>query len=240
MNPKLFIDTEIIPLEKYPGRKAASGSWQKILAEVPKCKVFIDAMCGSGFIGSMVKGCKVLMNDIDKTTLEGIRHNGGPNIELSNQSYIEVIKRMNKGNQDTVFYFDPPYLMETRSYQAKLYRHDWSTEDHKVFLKVVKSITTPVMISHYPCDLYNKTLHKWRKITYPSMTRGGVKQEGLYLNYPQPVLLQFPELIGSDFTDRQRIQRKVTRLINKLKNEAENERAAILTTIINHFNYVKG
>lgn len=235
---KLFIQSEIVPLKDYPGCKATSGAWQKILSEIPECDLFIDAMCGSGFIGSVVTGCKVFLNDIDRQVIDKIRYTAGGNVELGNQSYEKVIMRFNNASKRRVFYFDPPYLMETRSYQGRLYRHEWTAEDHRQFLKVVQAIKSPVMISHYPCDLYDRSLKKWRKITYTAATRGGPKQESLYLNYAQPVLLQCPGLVGANFTDRQRIQRKVSRMVNKLKNEPGNERAAILSTIIAHFNYV--
>jgi DNA adenine methylase len=238
MNAKLFIDTPITPLEDYPGRKGAAGSWQKILAEVPRCELFIDAMCGSGIIGSLIQGCKVYMNDIDPITIDALRKKAGNNVQFGNQHYLEVIKRFNNGSPNRVFYFDPPYLITTRSTQAKLYRHDWVLEDHKVFLKAIQAIKSPVIVSHYPCDLYDQSLKKWRKLTYTAATHGGGRQESMYMNYPQPVLLQFPNLTGANFTDRQRIQRKVERLIKRLKNEPGNERAAILSAIISHFTYL--
>lgn len=238
---KLFIETDemdIVPLDNYPGRKGADGTWQKILAEIPQCDLFIDAMCGSGFIGSLVKGCRVYMNDIDRLTIDGIRKQAGRNVELGNQSYLEVIKRFNNASPRRVFYFDPPYDMETRSNQVRLYRYDWNREDHLIFLKAVQAIKCPTIISHYPCELYDKALKKWRKITYKTVFHGRVRDESIYMNFPQPVLLQFPALTGADFTDRQRIKRKVESMINKLKKAPANERAAILSSVIAHFNYI--
>lgn len=70
------------------------------------------------------------------------------------------------------------------------------------------------------------------------MTRTGVRKESLYMNFPQPVLLQCYNHVGDNFTDRQRIKRKVTRLAKRLEKEPEKERAAILSSIIEQFSYV--
>ena len=60
------------------------------------------------------------------------------------------------------------------------------------------------------------------------------------MNFKQPALLQHPEHVGEDFTDRQRIKRKIARLVAKLNREDEHERAAILTSVVKNFDYIKG
>lgn len=221
------------PLHEYPGRKAAEGQFQKILAEIPKCITFIEAMCGSAYISSLVKGCSIIINDIDKGVIEKINCLGATKV---NRHYDYMIDTYDAPG--TVFYFDPPYMMHTRSFKGKLYKHDWNDYDHKDFLKAVQRMKSHVMISHYPCDLYDKMLKKWRKISYSSMTRAGVRKENLYMNYPQPVLLQCYQHIGSNFTHRQQIKRKIERLIKRLERETPQERAAILSSIVENYNYI--
>lgn len=234
---KLFIAGPVIPANSYPGRKGAAGTWQKIVSNIPKCDLFIDAMCGSGIIGSLVKNCQIFFNDLDPAVIDRIKVNSEYAFFL-NEHYKEIVKRYDNGNKGRVFYFDPPYIMNTRSYQQDIYKYDWSKKEHEEFLKVILKMKSNVMVSHYPCDFYDKGLKKWRKITYNAITRAGVRKESLYMNFPQPVLLQCPDHIGENFTDRQRIKRKVERHINRLKNETDQERAAILTKIIEHFSYV--
>jgi site-specific DNA-adenine methylase len=235
--PKLFIDLPLESIPEYPGRKAANGAFQKILSNIPKCELFIDVMCGSGFIASQVKGCQLIINDRDRSVIDRLTY-AAEDTEFRSEDYQDIINRFDNGSKSRVFYFDPPYLMETRSYQKPVYRYDWTAKDHNRFLKAVQAVKSPAMISHYPCQLYDNTLKKWRKITYRTMTRAGVRDESLYLNFPQPALLQCPRLVGAGFLDRQRIQRKVDRLLERLKKEPEEERAAILSCIIERFNYV--
>jgi len=235
--PKLFIEEALKPLDNYPGRKAAAGAWQKIISEIPKCELFIDAMCGSSFIASTVKGCHRIINDINRSIIDKIAYTAA-DTTFENRDYREVIKRYDNGSPGRVFYFDPPYLMETRSYKRPIYKYEWNDKDHSDFIKIMQGMQCPTLISHYPCPLYDRAFKRWRKISYNSMTRAGVRVENLYMNFPQPVLLQCFEHIGDNFTDRQRIKRKVQRHIARLQKEDPQERAAILSSIIAEFDYV--
>lgn len=229
-------------IENYPGSKAAAGQWQKILSEIPKCSIFVEAMCGSAFISSLVAdtGCIIVINDCDKTVLDKIKLTATNTLQITklNLDYQKVINKFDP-IPGTVFFFDPPYKMETRSYQGKLYRFDWKDNDHKRFLKALQRVKSPCIVTHYPCKEYDQALKKWRQITYNSMTRAGVREERLYMNFPPPALLQCFRYVGQNFTDRQRISRKVKRLINRFYNQKQKERAAILSAIIHHFDYVK-
>lgn len=233
-----MIDGNINPLNTYPGRKGAAGTLQQIISQIPKCEVFIDAMCGSGIVSSAISGCHRIVNDIDVSIIDRLRY-AAADVTFTNLDYRQVLKQYDNGSQNRVIYFDVPYLMATRSYQLPIYKHDWTDVDHKKFIAIARKITIPCMISHYPCALYDNAFLKWRKVTYQSMTRGGIREEALYMNYQQPPLLQCYQHIGKNFTDRQRIKRKVSRHIDKLQKIDPQERAAILSAIIQHFTYVK-
>lgn len=225
------------PLQTYPGRKGAAGVCQHIISEIPNCKIFIDAMCGSGIVGSQVKADTVVFNDIDESIINKIYPLGNDGIYW-NEDYKKVVEHFDK-KQGVVFYFDPPYLLDTRYSQVPIYSFEWNEQDHIAFLEVVQKIKSAVIISHYPCSMYDVALSSWRKKEFQAMTHAGVRTEALYMNYKQPVLLQHWEHVGKNFTDRQRIKRKISRLINRLNNEAENERAAILSAVVQHFQYIK-
>jgi len=224
---------KITPLETYPGRKGAAGAWQKIISEIPKCERFIEAMCGSSIISSLVSGCQIIINDIDASVIDKINCTAA--IVKENKDYRSIIDKYDYPG--AVLYFDPPYMMQTRSYKKNIYKHDWDNGNHYDFLHSLLGIKQPVILSHYPCSFYDNALKTWRKISYNSMTRAGVRVENLYMNFPPPLLLQCYNSIGKNYTDRQRIKRKVARLVNRLKNEPAQERAAILTAVIDNFNY---
>jgi len=222
-------------IKDYPGSKATSGTYQKIISEIPRCDRFIEVMCGSAFISSKIKGnATIIINDVDTAVVSKINL---PRCKKENQSYECIIDKYDFGEK-TVFYFDPPYLMETRSYQGQLYKFDWSKQDHKKFIAKVLTVKSNCMISHFPCSMYDKAFKSWRKIYYNRMTRAGVREECLYMNFKQPALLLDYRYVGADYIDRQRIKRKVEKLIARLNNLAGQERAAILSSIIDHYNYL--
>jgi len=225
------------PIKIYPGRKGAAGTVQNIISQIPACNLFIDAMCGSGKVGSEVKGCKVIFNDKSAAVIDKISFTAD-NIQFLKKDYRYLIDKYGYMGPGTVIYFDPPYLFETRSYKKPIYKFEWTDQDHKNFLKQVKKMNSCVMISHYPCKMYDQALKGWRKFVYKSMTHAGLRDECIYMNFQQPVLLQCYQVVGKNFTDRQRIKRKIDRLIVRLKLEAPHERAAILSGIIANFNYV--
>ena len=47
--------------------------------------------------------------------------------------------------QNVFFYFDPPYMMHTRSSKRKLYKHDWSDIDHIKFLTTALAVNSNCM-----------------------------------------------------------------------------------------------
>ncbi len=73
-----------------------------------------------------------------------------------------------------LIYADPPYLPGTRSSAAR-YRHEYTVNQHRELIAVLRSVPASVMISGYP----------WRSVTFQVMTRGGVRTEQLWMNYPE-------------------------------------------------------
>jgi DNA adenine methylase len=223
-------------INNYPGSKGASGAYQKIISEIPRCDRFIEVMCGSATISSKIKGvANIVINDIDAYLMDKIKLF---NVKKEKLSYEDLIDKYDCGGPKTVFYFDPPYLLETRSYQGQLYKFDWSKSDHKKFIAKALTVKSDCMISHYPCSTYDKAFKNWRKIYYNSMTRAGVRKECLYMNFKQPTLLLDYRYVGSDYTDRQRIKRKVEKMICRLNNLPGQERSTILSALIDHYNYL--
>jgi len=62
-------------------------------------------------------------------------------------------------------------------------------------------------------------------------TWGTMATEYIWYNYPTPEKLHDYSFLGNDFTDRQRIKRKIARWSNKLKNLPALERNAIIDSI---------
>ena len=233
------------PLKLYPGNNSGNGEYHTILQNIPKCDLFIEVMCGSAFISSLVTGCNVHVNDIDEQLMQQHKENFSiadtSTIKFTALDYRALLSKVSKDRvYNAVFYFDVPYLRETRYRQRKLYKHDWSRSDHVEFLKIVNNISQSVMVLHPPCNLYNDALQDFRKIDFKVMTRGGLKDRCLYMNFPQPQLLQCWQYVGKNFTRRQQLKRIAERMIKRIDNYKDNERAAILSCVLDIYKFMQG
>lgn len=136
---------------------------------------------------------------------------------------------------DCFVYLDPPYLMETRKKETALYKNELTRADHVRLLRVAMALKSQVMISCYDNELYSSYLAKWNKHTFIGKTRSGGVEETIYMNYKLEGKLHDYRYTGSNFTDRQRIKRKVARHVEKLRNLPDAERNAILEALATSF-----
>jgi site-specific DNA-adenine methylase len=134
--------------------------------------------------------------------------------------------------KDTYIYADPPYLFDTRFSDRPMYKYEFTDEDHERLLKELVKLDCMVSISGYESKLYNERLKGWRKVFYYQVDRAGRRRkECLYCNYPKPEQLHDYGHLGQDFTERQRIKRKINRHVNRLLSLPTLERNAILNAI---------
>lgn len=224
----------IKPYKTYNGGKAGNGTYQQIINHIPKHDVFIDAMVGNGGIlfNLSLPGLTVI-NDVDGSVIQKYKYNGySTAVIVENDDYACIIAKYDDVIRKVFFYFDPPYLKETRKSQKDLYKFEWGESDHIRFLTTANTVRNDVMISHYPCSLYNKFLKSWNTHDFESQTRNGKAVERIYMNYPKPEVLQDFRYLGKDYRERQRIKRKIQRQLEKLKNMPADERTGILSSII--------
>lgn len=223
------------PFNNYFGGKAGNGTYQFIINQIPKVEMFIDAMCGNLGITSNLKLPSItVLNDYDSCITDKLSQYSSDNIIVKNCSYWDLIDNYDNDGHNKIFYFDPPYLKSSRKSSTDIYKFEWSDEDHKKFLSRAMIVKSNCMISHYPCSLYDEALKNWRKLTFKSMTRQGLITEAIYMNYPQPKILQDYRYIGKDFTDRQRIKRKMLRLQSKISMLTMDERMLLKQWLSDH------
>lgn len=106
---------------------------------------------------------------------------------IENRPALAVIGQQD--GPDTLFYVDPPYIHSTRSqrnqYDPKhFYRHEMSDDDHRELAAVLHGVEGMVLLSGYPCDLYDRELYPtWERITREALADGARRRvEVLYLN----------------------------------------------------------
>ena len=172
------------PFLTYNGSKAGNGTYQAIINHIPKHDVFVDAMVGNGGIFfNLNLPALTVINDIDRSVIDKYNDAPAPGLIVENAHYTGIINKYDVYGQGKVFfYFDPPYLMETRRSSKRLYKYEWNEDNHVNFLSKVNTVKNDVMISHYPCKLYDRYLKGWNHFDFQSMTRKGLATERIYMN----------------------------------------------------------
>jgi hypothetical protein len=84
------------------------------------------------------------------------------------------------------------------------------------------------MLSGYDCDLYNRELVGWRKVSFPSKTHVEVREETVWMNFEPADRLHDSRYMGETFRDRQNIQRRQSRLRNRIDSLDPIERHELL------------
>ncbi|MBD8436846.1 DNA adenine methylase [Klebsiella pneumoniae] len=224
----------------YLGSKAASGVYQKIIAEMPPHDTYIETHLGGGTV--MLRKPPARHNwgiDIDPETVEAFNQ-GNPDFldTLPDTLFIDVgdavefLCRFNYASAGRVLiYSDPPYLHETRTSSAR-YRHEYTVGDHYRLLGLLCSMpeNVSVIVSGYPSSVYDNALPGWRSKEFQAMTRGGVRTEKIWMNYPEGNAYSHA-FAGKDYNDRYRIKRKAQRWKEKFAALPPAERLAIMVAL---------
>lgn len=103
-------------------------------------------------------------------------------VTIENRDAVEVIRQQD--HIDTLFYCDPPYPGSTRTSRNKQYRHEMSDDDHRALAEVLRSVVGKVVLSGYPCELYDRELYPdWKRFERRAMADGArARTEVLWLN----------------------------------------------------------
>ena len=224
----------------YLGSKAASGVYQKIIAEMPPHDVYIETHLGGGAIMLRKPPAKVNWGiDIDPLTGEAFNQGNADFLDrLTDMLFIDVgdavefLRRFDYASAGRVLiYSDPPYLHETRSSSAR-YRYEYTVSDHHRLLQCLCSMpeNVSVIVSGYPSSVYDNALQGWRSREFQAMTRGGVRTEKIWMNYPEGAAYSHT-FAGKDYNDRYRIKRKVQRWKEKFAALPPAERLAIMVAL---------
>lgn len=115
--------------------------------------------------------------------------------QIERQDAFKLIDRYNRDG--VLMYVDPPYLLSTRS--KRLYKHEFTFEDHQHLLDVVAHSKAKIILSGYDSPLYDLELKDWNTATFEQNAETGVKRtEKLWCNFPLPQLVEQEqmELLG--------------------------------------------
>jgi DNA adenine methylase len=88
---------------------------------------------------------------------------------IENRDACEVM--LAHDSPQTLHYVDPPYVPETRD-AGKDYRHELTVDQHRHLAAVLNELTGMVMVSGYPCELYDKLFADWKRIQKRALADG--------------------------------------------------------------------
>ena len=218
-------------MARYPGGKEGAGTFQRIINQIPPHDVYIEPFLGGGAIlrHKRPAGSSIGI-DIDADVINRFLVGTVPGaIAICDDAISWLESYAWQGNE--FVYADPPYVRSTCLSDCR-YRFDLSEKDHRRLLNVLLRLPCPVMISGYMSSLYACILSGWETDHFKVVTRGGtIAEEWLWMNYAAPQALHDYGGLGKDFTDRQRIKRKIARWKRKLSALPMLEREAMLQAL---------
>ena len=168
--------------------------------------------------------------EIDPQVIELWYQHGPIDFELIHDDAINYLKSYQFTGKELV-YCDPPYLRETRKKSVRLYRYEYTLDQHIELLEVIKSLPCMVMISGYESALYREFLKGWHTKFYKVGCQHGIAIEWVWMNYPPPVELHDYRYLGNTFRERERIKKKTKRWVRRLKSMPVLERQALLAAL---------
>lgn len=200
---------------RFVGSKGGAGIAQWLISLMPPHTHYVEAFLGRGVV--MQKKLRASVNigiEIDGDTLRKFWLGRDYDwLNLSCDDTLQVLPRLDL-SQSALVYADPPYLGTVRiDENRRYYKHDaLSPEWHEQFLDVMLSLRCMVIVSGYESELYHTKLAGWRTAYKWTVNRAGAAvKEFVWMNYQEPSLLHDSRFVGDNYTDRQRVKRKMER-----------------------------
>lgn len=105
---------------------------------------------------------------------------------IENRPAVDIINQTD--SVDTLFYLDPPYVLDTRKINnsGRVYRHEMDNDQHVELLELILGVDGYVVLSGYDNSIYSDILKGWEKHSKKariSAGRGtGIREECIWLN----------------------------------------------------------
>ena len=101
---------------------------------------------------------------------------------VENRDAIKVIQDHDREN--TLFFVDPPYVLDTRTMGGKAYRHEMTNADHEQLIEVLKQCKGKVILCGYEHPIYDSL--NWKKVVKSVAAAGQsgsvLREEVLWIN----------------------------------------------------------
>ena len=120
---------------------------------------------------------------------------------IENRPAVDIITA--NDSESTLFFIDPPYVLDTRILsRGKVYRHEMTDDDHAHLLETLLQVKGHVVLSGYTHPIYDEALKDWQRHSKKSRIssgRGtGIRHEHVWLNQACANNLQQPRLFATE------------------------------------------
>jgi DNA adenine methylase len=213
---------------KYPGGKGSV--YKRLINLMPPHEVYIETHLGGGaLLRNKRPAQRNIGIEIDPKVL-ALWRNEPIEFELIQDDALEYLKRYQFTGKE-LLYCDPPYLRETRKKSKKLYRYEYTYEQHRALVELLRSLSCMIMVSGYESALYTEYLKGWHTHCYTVGCHHGTATEWVWMNYPSPVELHDYRHLGNNFREREKLKKRATKWVRRLQAMPELERQALLIAL---------
>lgn len=115
-----------------------------------------------------------------ESTIERLR-----GVLIENMDAVELMK--NHDDNETLFYVDPPYVLNTRfkKEKTKCYNFEMTDEQHIDLIVELKKLKGSVIISGYENEIYSDLLSDWKKVSKDTFSdKAKARKETLWISRP--------------------------------------------------------
>lgn len=245
----------------YYGGKSGSGTYQKIINQIPAHRIYVELF--GGMLGIFRHKRKARSNYVIETDEHLIRFYVEKFGFIQEMRFDDLLARLEMGGtrnycfhgstldlfndwrftslldkEHVCIYADPPYPLSCRKDSRPKYKYELTDDDHENLLRCLCGFeNAKIAISTYPNELYDEIIWgmgwagNWRRIEFESQTRHGKATEQLWMNYEETDKLHDFQYIGDDYRERERITRMQRRWRRKFKDLPMIEQRAMLQNL---------
>lgn len=201
---------------------------------MPPHRVYIEPFLGGGSVMRHKRPAQVSVGvDLDARPLARFS-NYPASYTFMRADAVDALVSLQPG-ADALVYCDPPYLPSCRRSPRSPYRHSLDQAGHERLLTCLRQLPCAVMISTYPCELYERVLSDWHQVTFQGTSHVGRRVEVVWLNFVPGGLLHDTRFLGEDFRQREVIRRRQRRLADHLRKLPDPELQIALADATNEF-----
>lgn len=198
---------------RYDGGKGRC--YPQIINLMPPHRRYVETHLGGGAVMRSKRPAQEQIGiDLDPKVV-GLWHRQWPHLcQAVHADAVEYLGGLQL-DSDTLVYADPPYHPDTRR-RARVYRCDYSVQDHERLLDCLTALPCKVLLSGYASSLYERRLAGWSVHRFQARTHAETREECVWFNYPRPDVLHDDRYLGTGFRQREVIRRRQERLRSRV------------------------